>query len=270
MTEDVQLEAARAAPRGLRRFVLDTTPLAIRPYRRLWSSTIVTAVGSQLTAVLVAAVAAVLGLPAIPPREGVGRRAGLREVAAGFRYLSMHAVLLVSFLADIIAMVFGMPRALFPEMASRTFDGVGSGLALGILFAAIPAGSLLGGLPGERRSRRSGCRAACGWARRSSPWPAPRTSSAWCSGVRSCRQRRRMRCAGGCRAWRPPRSSRRSCATGPRTDDTVPGVLRVESSSGGSRSIRREVEDQSPPRPHTRSGVTSGTRAHRVPTLDPA
>src|SRR4051812_10983125 len=53
MTEDVQPEAARATPRGFRRFVLDTTPLAIRPYRRLWSSTIVTAVGSQLTAVAV-------------------------------------------------------------------------------------------------------------------------------------------------------------------------------------------------------------------------
>src|SRR4051795_13489018 len=54
MTEDVQQpEAARATPRGFRRFVLDPTPLAIRPYRRLWSSTIVTGVGSQLTAVAV-------------------------------------------------------------------------------------------------------------------------------------------------------------------------------------------------------------------------
>ncbi|HSP39452.1 MAG TPA: MFS transporter, partial [Frankiaceae bacterium] len=42
-----------AAPIGFRRFVLDTTPLSIRPYRRLWSSTIVTSVGSQLTAVAV-------------------------------------------------------------------------------------------------------------------------------------------------------------------------------------------------------------------------
>src|SRR4051794_41626893 len=60
MTEDVHQpeaattgETARATPRGIRRFVLDTTPLAVRPYRRLWSSTIVTAVGSQLTAVAV-------------------------------------------------------------------------------------------------------------------------------------------------------------------------------------------------------------------------
>src|SRR3954449_4507563 len=53
MTEEVQPEAARATPRGFRRFVLNTTPLAIPAYRRLWSSTIVTAVGSQLTAVAV-------------------------------------------------------------------------------------------------------------------------------------------------------------------------------------------------------------------------
>ena len=37
----------------IRRFILDTRPLAVPPYRRLWSSTIVTAVGSQLTAVAV-------------------------------------------------------------------------------------------------------------------------------------------------------------------------------------------------------------------------
>src|SRR4051795_189943 len=252
MTEDVQQpEAARATPRGFRRFVLDPTPLAIRPYRRLWSSTIVTGVGSQLTAVavpkqiydvtgssgyvglsglvalvplvifalwggaiadamdrrklllvtngglavtsfllwaqaaansrhvwlvlallalqqacfglnsptrsasvprlvpapmlpaanalnatvmmigsivgpllagvlipvlgvsvlylldsfaLLAAVAAVYRLPPLPPLDGIRRRAGFREVVAGFRYLSLHKVLLVSFLADIIAM----------------------------------------------------------------------------------------------------------------------------------------------------------------------
>ncbi|MGV5032045.1 MFS transporter, partial [Streptomyces sp. NRAIS4] len=44
-----------AAPprRGWRRWAMDTRPLSIPAYRRLWSSTIVTAVGSQLTAVAV-------------------------------------------------------------------------------------------------------------------------------------------------------------------------------------------------------------------------
>ena len=87
-------------------------------------------------------------LPAMPP-AGEKRRARrvCAEVVAGFRYAAMHKVLLVSFLVDIVAMAFGMPRILFPEMAERTFgDPPGGGLALGLLFAAIPAGTVVGGL----------------------------------------------------------------------------------------------------------------------------
>jgi MFS family permease len=44
-------------------------------------------------------------------------------------------------------MAFGMPRILFPEMAERTFgDPPGGGFALGLLFAAIPIGAVVGGL----------------------------------------------------------------------------------------------------------------------------
>ncbi|GGN42851.1 MFS transporter [Streptomyces fuscichromogenes] len=90
---------------------------------------------------------AVYRLPALPPLGGAAaRRAGVREIAEGFRYISMHKVLLLSFLADIIAMVFGMPRALFPQLAAQTYGSYGEGLALGTLFAAIPVGAVLGGL----------------------------------------------------------------------------------------------------------------------------
>ncbi|MGW4909275.1 MFS transporter [Streptomyces sp. NPDC004270] len=90
---------------------------------------------------------AVYRLPALPPlARAAARRAGLREIVAGFRYISMHKVLLLSFLADIIAMVFGMPRALFPQLAAQTYGSYGEGLALGLLFAAIPVGAVLGGL----------------------------------------------------------------------------------------------------------------------------
>jgi MFS family permease len=86
-------------------------------------------------------------LPVMPPAGDKRGRAGLAEVVAGFRYAAMHKVLLVSFLVDIIAMAFGMPRILFPEMAERTFgDPPGGGVALGLLFAAIPAGTVVGGL----------------------------------------------------------------------------------------------------------------------------
>jgi hypothetical protein len=90
---------------------------------------------------------AVWRLPAIPPLNGPSRRAGVGDVVDGFRYLATQKVLLASFVADIIAMVAGMPRALIPEMAERTFgDPPGGGPALGLLYAALPAGAVVIGL----------------------------------------------------------------------------------------------------------------------------
>ncbi|MGW2639953.1 MFS transporter [Streptomyces sp. NPDC001348] len=90
---------------------------------------------------------AVYRLPSLPPLAGsAARRAGPREIAEGFRYIAGHKVLLLSFLADIVAMVLGMPRALFPQLAAQTFGSYGEGLALGLLFAAIPIGAVAGGL----------------------------------------------------------------------------------------------------------------------------
>jgi MFS family permease len=89
----------------------------------------------------------VLRLPEMPPGNGTAVGAGLRDVLAGFRYLSTQRVLLASFVVDLIAMIFGLPRALFPEMAERTFgDPHGGGAALGWLYAAIPIGAVLLGL----------------------------------------------------------------------------------------------------------------------------
>ena len=108
---------------------------------------------------------AVWRLPALPPpaqtegsESGGGRRAGWRDVADGFRYIVAHRVLLLSFLADIIAMVFGMPRAVFPQLASHAYEPWGEGFALGLLFAAIPVGAVAGGLLSGvfSRARRHG------------------------------------------------------------------------------------------------------------------
>jgi MFS family permease len=95
---------------------------------------------------LLATMYAVLKLPSLRV-ESPGGPAGLRSVVEGFRYLRGHPVLLMSFLVDIIAMVFGMPRALFPQAAHLDFGGPESGgLAFALLFAAIPAGAVLGGI----------------------------------------------------------------------------------------------------------------------------
>jgi MFS family permease len=95
------------------------------------------------TVALCLALVPVVRLPALPP-EGVTRAgAGVRDIVAGFRYMATKTVLLASFLIDMIAMVFGMPRALFPELAAETFGGE---FALGWLYAAIPIGAAVCGL----------------------------------------------------------------------------------------------------------------------------
>jgi MFS family permease len=89
-------------------------------------------------------------LPKLPPtttENGARPTAGLRDVLAGFRYVATQKILLVSFLVDVIAMALGMPRAVFPEMAERTFhDPPGGGIALGLLYASIAIGAVAGGL----------------------------------------------------------------------------------------------------------------------------
>ena len=93
---------------------------------------------------LVAALWAVLRLPSLPPVAGARRRASVGHIAEGFRVGLANRLLAWSFGVDLIAMVFGMPRALFPQLATTTFAG--DHLALGWLYAAIPLGSVLGGL----------------------------------------------------------------------------------------------------------------------------
>lgn len=98
------------------------------------------------TITLFATLSAVVGLPRLPV-EGAAGTPGLRSVIDGLAYLRGHPVLLMSFVVDLIAMVFGMPRALFPEIADEAFRGPSEGgLAFALLFAAIPLGAVIGGV----------------------------------------------------------------------------------------------------------------------------
>jgi MFS family permease len=108
-------------------------------------------------------------LPPIPPEpldpDAERPSAGVRGIAGGLRFLVTQPVLLLSFAVDIIAMVFAMPRALFPEVAQERFGG---GEAVGWLFAAIAIGSVVGGLTSGwiSRVRRQGLAlviAVAGW-----------------------------------------------------------------------------------------------------------
>jgi len=99
------------------------------------------------TITLFATLWAVVMLPAMPIEGSHGAAPGIRAVLDGFGYLKGHPLLLMSFVVDIIAMVFGMPRALFPEVAHQSFHGPSEGgLAFALLFAGIPAGAVLGGI----------------------------------------------------------------------------------------------------------------------------
>jgi MFS family permease len=99
------------------------------------------------TCTLFATLWAVIRLPALPIDGAPAGAPGLRAVLDGFAYLRGHQVLLMSFVVDIIAMVFGMPRALFPQVAHESFGGPPEGgLVLALLFAGIPAGAVLGGI----------------------------------------------------------------------------------------------------------------------------
>ena len=98
------------------------------------------------TITLFATLYAVYRLPRMPVDNPQGSP-GLRAVWDGLVYLSAHKILLMSFVVDIIAMVFGMPRALFPQLAHESFGGPAEGgLAFALLFAGIPAGAVLGGV----------------------------------------------------------------------------------------------------------------------------
>lgn len=98
------------------------------------------------TVAMFATLWAVFGLPALPP-ESTAKVPGLRSVIDGFAYLATQRVLLASYVVDLVAMVFGMARALFPQIAHEHFgDPSTGGVALGLLYASMAAGALLGGV----------------------------------------------------------------------------------------------------------------------------
>ena len=87
-------------------------------------------------------------LPSLPPIliPGDARpRAGWGAVKEGFVFLKGKRNLQMSFYEDIIAMVFGMPRALFPAIAALWYGGTMREVAmvLGFLAAAPAVGALL-------------------------------------------------------------------------------------------------------------------------------
>ncbi|MCG6496852.1 MFS transporter [Kitasatospora sp. A2-31] len=80
-------------------------------------------------------------LPAMLP---LGERKGRASVLDGLRFLREQPNLRTSFLADLAAMIFGMPRALFPAIAVTFYAG--DARTVGLLVSAPAVGALVGAL----------------------------------------------------------------------------------------------------------------------------
>ena len=90
-----------------------------------------------------AALVALRWVPAIPiaAEAGPSRLAVVKE---GLAFAYRTPVLMSIFVIDLVAMIFGMPRAVFPALAADTFH-MGAG-GVGVLYAAPAVGALLGAL----------------------------------------------------------------------------------------------------------------------------
>ncbi len=104
--------------------------------------TVVYAIDAALFTV---ALAALRSLPPIPPEtatEGSGapRRAGLASVLDGLRYLATQPNVRMTFLVDLCAMAFAMPRVLFPAVGVLYLGG--GATTTGALTAAIAVGGI--------------------------------------------------------------------------------------------------------------------------------
>jgi predicted MFS family arabinose efflux permease len=99
---------------------------------------------------------AALALHPMSPQESERNETGLRAVREGFAYVRKNPLLQSTFAIDLVAMVFGMPRALFTFLAVEQF---GRGVEIiGLLFSAPAVGALLGALTSgwTRSVRRQG------------------------------------------------------------------------------------------------------------------
>ncbi len=90
---------------------------------------------------MVWAVVAMAPQPALHRDSEIGVR---RSIADGLRFVRGNEALVGSFAVDLVAMTFGMPRALFPVLAVSVYHAGAEGT--GLLFAAVSAGATVAAL----------------------------------------------------------------------------------------------------------------------------
>jgi MFS family permease len=101
--------------------------------------------------------------PVTPAGEGgaAPARPGWRSTMEGLRFVRRSQPVQGAYLIDVNAMVFGMPRALFPALAATVFGG--GATTVGLLYSAPGVGALLGALTSGwvGRVRRQGLAVIC-------------------------------------------------------------------------------------------------------------
>jgi MFS family permease len=136
-------------------------PAAMALNQVMWNSTMIA--GPALAGVIIArvglswayaidvitygaSIAAALRMRPQPPhRSGEGPTAsGVAAIREAFRFLKGRRVLQSTFVVDLVAMIFGMPRALFPVLAVTQFHRGPE--AVGALFASVAFGALAAAL----------------------------------------------------------------------------------------------------------------------------
>ncbi len=85
-----------------------------------------------------------LSIRPIPPEGREENATGWRAIVEGFTYVKSNRLLQSTFAIDLVAMIFGMPRALFTFLAAEQFHR--SETIVGLLFSAPAVGALLGAL----------------------------------------------------------------------------------------------------------------------------
>ena len=91
-----------------------------------------------------AIVLAVRAIAPQPPRQVQAHDTIRRSIAEGLRYARGNRALLGSFAIDLVAMTFGMPRALFAVLSVSVYHAGAAGT--GVLYSAVSAGATVAAL----------------------------------------------------------------------------------------------------------------------------
>ena len=137
----------------------DQVPAALALNQVMWNATMI--VGPAVGGVIVGAtgvqwaygidvvtygatITAALLMRPMPPSEESRKVTGTAAIKEGFGYLKGRPVLQSTFTVDLIAMIFGMPRVLFPILAVMTFHGGAE--IVGLMASSLAVGAVLGAL----------------------------------------------------------------------------------------------------------------------------